>query len=407
MQNNYISIRGVDKGMEIRYADRVDSIKPSAIRELLKLTKQPGVISFAGGWPAPESFPIEEMKQVSKKVLEEQGNLALQYSNTEGYLPLREFIANRMKRSGVEIEASQILITNGSQQGLDFSGKLFINPGDVVICESPSYIGALNAFRAYMPKFIEIPMDDQGMIMEELEEALKNNPKAKFIYTVPTFQNPTGITMSTERRKRLVQLASKYKIPILEDNPYGELIFEGEDIPPVKYFDTTGVVIYLGTFSKTFCPGLRIGWVAASPEIVRKYVLAKQGADLQANTMSQIELYKFTEMFDFDAHVEKVKNIYKRRRKAMLETMEKEFPSNVKYTYPHGGMFTWVELPKGIDAADIFKKSLENKVAFVPGSSFYPNGGNENHFRLNYGTMSEDLIIEGIKRLGKVLASIL
>lgn len=392
--------------MEITFADRVDSIKPSAIRELLKLTKQPGVISFAGGWPAPESFPIEEMKQVSLKVLEEQGKSALQYSSTEGYLPLREFIAKRMKLSGVKIEADEILITNGSQQGLDFSGKLFINPGDVVICESPSYVGALNAFRAYMPKFVEIPMDDEGMIMEDLEKALKENPKAKFIYVVPTFQNPTGKTMSLKRREKLVKLATQYKVPILEDNPYSDLRFEGEDIPPVKHFDTDGVVIYLGTFSKTFCPGLRIGWVAASPEVVRKYVLAKQGADLQANTMSQIELYKFIEMFDFDAHVEKVRDIYKKRRNAMLETMEKEFPSNVKYTYPQGGMFTWVELPEGIDAADIFKKSLESKVAFVPGSSFYPNGGNENHFRLNYGTMSEDLIIEGIKRLGKVLASI-
>lgn len=392
--------------MEITFADRVDSIKPSAIRELLKLTKQPGVISFAGGWPAPESFPIEEMKQVSLKVLEEQGKSALQYSSTEGYLPLREFIAKRMKLSGVKIEADEILITNGSQQGLDFSGKLFINPGDVVICESPSYVGALNAFRAYMPKFVEIPMDDEGMIMEDLEKALKENPKAKFIYVVPTFQNPTGKTMSLKRREKLVKLATEYKVPILEDNPYSDLRFEGEDIPPVKHFDTDGVVIYLGTFSKTFCPGLRIGWVAASPEVVRKYVLAKQGADLQANTMSQIELYKFIEMFDFDAHVEKVRDIYKKRRNAMLETMEKEFPSNVKYTYPQGGMFTWVELPEGIDAADIFKKSLESKVAFVPGSSFYPNGGNENHFRLNYGTMSEDLIIEGIKRLGKVLASI-
>ncbi|MFA7573498.1 MAG: PLP-dependent aminotransferase family protein [Lutispora sp.] len=392
--------------MEIRYADRVDSIKPSAIRELLKLTQQPGVISFAGGLPAPESFPIEEMKQVSVKVLEEQGASALQYSTTEGYKPLRELIAKRMNNSGIDIKPDQILITNGSQQGLDFSGKLFINEGDVVICESPSYVGALNAFRAYMPKFVEISMDDEGMIMEDLEKALVENPKAKFIYVVPTFQNPTGRTMSIERRKKLVQLATEYKIPIIEDNPYGELNFEDTDIPPIKHFDREGIVIYLGTFSKTFCPGLRIGWMAASPEIVRKYVLAKQGADLQVNTMTQIELYKFTEMFDFDAHVERVRNIYKSRRDAMLNTMEKEFPSNIKYTHPNGGMFTWVELPEGIDAADILKKSLEYKVAFVPGSSFYPNGGHENNFRLNYGTMTEDLIVEGIKRLGEVLRAL-
>lgn len=392
--------------MEMKFADRVDSIKPSAIRELLKLTQQPGVISFAGGLPAPESFPIEEMKQVSLKVLEEQGRSALQYSTTEGYPPLREFIAKRMSASGIDIEASHILITNGSQQGLDFSGKLFINEGDVVICESPSYVGALNAFRAYMPKFVEVPMDDEGMKIDDLEKALIENPKTKFIYVVPTFQNPTGRTMSIERRKQLIQLACEYNVPIIEDNPYGELKFGDEEIPPVKHFDTAGIVIYLGTFSKTFCPGLRIGWVAASPDIVRKYVLAKQGADLQTNTMSQIELAKFIELYDFGEHVERVRNIYRNRRDAMLNAMKEEFPASIKYTYPDGGMFTWVELPKGIDAADILKKSLECKVAFVPGSSFYPNGGNENHFRLNYGTMSEDLIAEGIKRLGKVLRAL-
>lgn len=389
--------------MEIKYSDRVGSIKPSAIRELLKLTQQPGVISFAGGNPAPETFPIEEMKQVSAKVLDEQGRIALQYSTTEGYRPLREFIAKRMINSGIDIKADQILITNGSQQGLDFSGKLFINEGDVVICESPSYIGALNAFRAYMPKFVEVKMDDDGMKMDELEKALKENPNAKFIYTVATFQNPTARTMSLERRKKLVQLAVEYKIPILEDDPYRDLIFEGEKIMPIKHFDTEGIVIYLGTFSKTFCPGLRLGWVAASPEIFKKYVFAKQGTDLHTNTMSQIELANFIEMYDFEAHVEMVRNIYKRKRNVMINTMKKEFPGNLKYTYPTGGMFTWVELPEGIDAEDILKKSLENKVAFVPGSSFYPNGGNENHFRLNFGTMPEELIEEGIKRLGKVL----
>jgi len=392
--------------MEISFANRVGSIRPSAIRELLKLTQQPGVISFAGGHPAPESFPIEEMKKISIKVLEEQGRSALQYSATEGYKPLREFIAKRMKNSGIEVEPDQILITNGSQQGLDFSGKLFINEGDVIICESPSYVGALNAFRAYMPKFVEVPMDDEGMKIGELEKALEQNPKAKFIYVVPTFQNPTGRTMSLERRKKLVQLATQYGVLILEDNPYAELRFEGEEIPAIKHFDKDGIVIYLGTFSKTFCPGLRIGWVAASNEIIRKYVLAKQGADLQANTMSQMELYKFLEEYDFDEHVRKIREIYIKRRNAMLETMKVEFPDNLKYTYPNGGLFTWVELPKGIDAEEILKKSIDQKVAFVPGSSFYPNGGNENCFRLNYGTMPEDLIVEGVKRLGKVLRAL-
>jgi 2-aminoadipate transaminase len=311
-----------------------------------------------------------------------------------------------MNDSGIKTEAAQILITNGSQQGLDFSGKLFINEGDVVICESPSYVGALNAFRAYMPKFVEVEMDDDGMKMDELETALIKNPKAKFIYVISTFQNPTGRTMSLERRKKIVELAMMYNVPIVEDNPYGELRFEGEEIPPIKHFDKEGIVIYLGTFSKTFCPGLRIGWVAASPEIVRKYALAKQGADLQTNTLSQIELATFIELYDFEEHVQNVRAIYKKRRDAMLNTMKEYFPSDLKYTYPSGGMFTWVELPKGVVAEEVLKKSLEYKVAFVPGSSFYPNGGNENHLRLNYGTMKEEFIIEGIKRLGKVLQEI-
>jgi DNA-binding transcriptional MocR family regulator len=389
--------------MNVKFAKRVDNIKPSPIRELLKLTQQPGVISFAGGLPAPELFPIEEMKAASQKVLDREGKEALQYSTTEGHPPLRNFIAERMKSFGIATDPQNILITNGSQQGLEFTAKIFINDGDVILCESPSYVGAINAFNAYQPKFVEIPMDDQGMIMEELDKALKENPNAKFIYTIPDFQNPTGRTMALERRRRLVELAKEYGVLVLEDNPYGELRFEGEKMPPVKHFDTDGIVIYLGTFSKTFCPGLRIGWVEARPDIVRKYVLVKQGADLQASTLSQREISAFLEMYDYDEHINRVSEVYKKRRDAMLSTMQREFPANIKYTFPNGGLFTWVVLPEGMDAADVLKKALEEKVAFVPGSSFFPNGGNENHFRLNYGTMDEEKIIEGITKLGKVL----
>ena len=389
--------------MKSKFANRVNNIKPSPIRELLKLTQKPGVISFAGGLPAPEMFPIEGMKVASLKVLEREGREALQYSTTEGHPPLRQFIADRMRSMGIETDPANILITNGSQQGLEFTSKIFIDDGDVILCESPSYVGAINAFNAYLPKFVEIPMDDNGIIMEDLEKALNDYPNAKFIYTIPDFQNPTGRTMAIDRRKKIVELAKKYDVLILEDSPYGELIFEGEKMPPVKSFDKDGNVIFLGTFSKTFCPGLRVGWVEAQPDIIRKYILVKQGADLQTNSMSQREISAFLEVNDFDEHIQKIIDVYRSRRDVMLGTMAEEFPPEIKYSFPHGGLFTWVILPNGIDAADVLKKALELDVAFVPGSSFFPNGGNENHFRLNYGTMDEKNIIEGITRLGKVL----
>ncbi|MDF2891704.1 MAG: PLP-dependent aminotransferase family protein [Clostridia bacterium] len=394
---------GVFYNMAIKFAARMENIKGSAIRELLKLTEEPDIISFAGGLPAPELFPIKELEEVTIKVLREEGKAALQYSTTEGYLPLREKIAQRMKKVNVECQANDILVTSGSQQGLEFSGRIFINEGDVVICESPSYLGALNAFKAYLPKFVEISMDDNGMIIEELERALEQNPNAKFIYTIPDFQNPSGRTMSLERRKKLLELAYKYNVPVVEDNPYGELRFEGEMLPAIKSFDTKGLVIHLGTFSKTFCPGLRLGWVVASPEILSKYIVSKQGADLQCSTIAQREVNKFLEMYDLDAHIENLIKVYRKRRDLMIETMEKEFPPGVSFTRPAGGLFTWVTFPAHLDAAEVMKKSLEERVAFVPGQSFFPNGQFKNHGRFNYSNMPEDKIVEGIKRLGKVL----
>ena len=398
---------GVFYNMEIKFATRMENLKGSAIRELLKLTENPDIISFAGGLPAPELFPIKELEEVTIKVLREDGKTALQYSATEGFLPLREKIVLRMKKASVECQPNDILITSGSQQGLEFSGKIFINEGDVIICESPSYLGALNAFKAYQPKFIEISMDKNGMVMEELEKALEQNPNTRYIYTIPDFQNPTGRTMSLERRKKLVELSYKYNVPIVEDNPYGELRFDGEMLPSVKSFDTKGLVIYLGTFSKTFCPGLRLGWVVASPEILSKYIVVKQGADLQTSTIAQREVSKYLEMYDLEKHIENLIKVYRKRRDLMLETMEKEFPSGVTFTRPQGGLFTWVTFPENMDAAEIMKKSLEEKVAFVPGQSFFPNGEFKNHGRFNYSNMSEDKIVEGIKRLGKVLKSMI
>lgn len=390
--------------MNLRYSERTSFMKASEIRELLKLTEKPEVISFAGGLPAPELFPIDKMEIVASKVLKEDGKCALQYSTTEGYIPLREIIANqRMKAVNVDTSLENIMVTSGSQQGLDFSAKIFIDKDDIIICESPSYLGAINAFNAYQPKFVEISMDEDGMKVDELEEALKKYPDVKMIYTIPDFQNPSGKTMSVERRKKVAELAKVYNIPVIEDSPYGELIFEGEVYPSIKSFDKDGYVIFLGTFSKTFCPGLRIGWVCAHPEIIQKYLLAKQGADLQCSTISQREIALFMKSYDLNKHILNIRAIYKNRRDIMLKSIETFFPKCIKYTRPKGGLFIWIELPKNLDASKVLEEALKQNVAFVPGGSFFANGEKNNYFRLNYSNMNEELIVEGIKRLGNVL----
>ncbi|MBP2628276.1 MAG: lysN 3 [Firmicutes bacterium] len=386
------------------FAKRMDSLKVSDIREILKITANPQVISFAGGLPAPELFPIEEMKNVALTVLDEAGAEALQYSTTEGDMPLRKQIATRMKsKFNIHSTYENIQIISGSQQGLDLSGKLFIDEGDVVLCESPTYLAAISAFKAYGARFIEVSTDDNGMIIEELEKILESTSNIKLIYVIPDFQNPTGRTWSLERRKKFMSVTSRYEIPIIEDNPYGELRFEGERLPALKTFDTKGMVIFFSTFSKIFCPGLRIGWIVADQKFLEKYTLVKQGTDLHTSSMSQREISKFMELYDLDANVEKIKRVYKRRRDIMLETMKEEFPDSIKYTHPQGGLFLWVELPLYIKARDLLLRCLKDNVAFVPGDSFFPNGGVENTLRLNYSNMSEERIVEGIKRLAKVI----
>lgn len=389
--------------MEHLYSERAKAIKASEIREILKLTQQPEIISFAGGLPAPELFPIEAMKTVACKVLDENGREALQYSTTEGYAPLREKIAQRQNRMGIRCNRDDILITSGSQQGLDFTGKIFINPGDFVLCESPSYLGAVNAFKAYQCAFKEVETDSEGMILEDLEKAILETPNVKFIYVIPDFQNPSGRTWSSERRVGLIKIANKYNLVVIEDNPYGELRFDGTGIASVKSLDTEGRVVYLGTFSKTFSPGIRIGWVCASSEILNKYILVKQSADLQTSTLAQRELSMYLDLYDFDAHIESIRTVYKKRLQVMTDAMKLYFPSAAVYEIPKGGLFVWVILPKHVDTRKILVTAIENKVAFVPGGSFYPNGGRENAMRLNFSNMPEEKIVEGIERLGKIL----
>ena len=390
--------------MSIQFARRMEYMRASEIRELLKLTENPEIISFAGGTPSPDLFPVQEIAKVTCEVLEEAGKQALQYSTTEGFPPLRQKIAERMNsKFQTCLTLDNILITSGSQQGLDLAGKIFLNEGDVILCEKPMYLAAINAFKAYMPKFIEVPTDEHGMIAEELEKLLQIYQNARLIYIAPDFQNPTGISWSLQRRQQFMDVVNQYDIPVVEDNPYSELIYEGEMLPSVKSMDKKGQVICLGTFSKTLCPGMRVGWVGAESNILEKFVLVKQSADLHTSSLSQRKIAKYLEMYDIDAHIQKIRASYKKRRDAMIQTMEKEFPSTIKFTHPKGGLFTWVELPEGINARDVLVKSLENRVAFVPGGAFYPNGGMENTMRLNFSNMPEERIVEGIKRLAKVL----
>lgn len=388
----------------IKFASRMNQLKASAIRELLALTAKPEIISFAGGLPAPELFPVEQMAQAAQAVMEENGQVALQYSSTEGYLPLRQQIVDRMAaKNNIHTTVDNIIVTSGSQQGLDFSGRIFLDKDDVVLIESPSYLGALNAFKANEPRFIEVPTDEGGMIMEELEKILEKEDKVKMIYVIPDFQNPSSRTWSLERRQKFMEIINRYEIPVIEDNPYGELRFEGEAQPALKSLDTKGLVVFLGTFSKILAPGYRLGWICAEGEILEKYNFIAQAASLQASTIGQMETSKFIEMFDLDAHVAKIVEVYGKRRDLMYNTMKEEFPEEVKFAKPTGGLFLWVELPEYMNAAELAQECLKENVAYVPGEGFYPDGNTKNTFRMNYSCMPEDKIVEGIKRLAKVI----
>ncbi len=394
-----------------RYALRTDNIGSSAIRELLKLTSLPEVISFAGGLPAPEVFPIEKFKEASDTVLSEMGERALQYGTTEGYQPLREMIANNATKYGIQISADNVLITSGSQQALDLLGRIFVNRGDRVLVESPTYLGAIQAWNAYGVKYVTIPFDEKGMRTDLLESRLRTG--LKFIYVLPNFQNPTGVTLSRERRKQLVEMADAYGVPIIEDDPYGQLRYEGEHLPPVVVLDDemrakevpiySGNVIYTSTFSKILAPGLRLAWVVAPTEVIKKLVQAKQGCDLHTATLNQYIAYEVANSPWMKTHIQIIRKTYKERRDIMLESLEEYMPKGVRWTHPKGGLFLWVTLPEGYSTQSIFKSAVEAKVAFVPGGPFHPMGGGENTMRLNFSNAKPELIKEGIKRLAKVI----
>lgn len=389
--------------MGYTFAGRVSRMKSSAIREILKVTERPGVISFAGGLPAPELFPLGEMRKAFSEVMETGDASVLQYSTTEGYPPLRRLISSAMEQKGMAVGPDQILLTNGSQQALDLLGKIFVDPGDVVLVESPSYLGALQVFAGYQSRFVAVPSDEGGIMVDYLERAIiEHSPK--LIYLTPTFSNPTGVAIDAQRRGNIVELLKKYGIPLIEDDPYGDLRYLGDSLPPLKAFDSSGQIIYISTFSKTIAPGLRLGWIAADPEVISRLVLAKQGADLHTGTLVQRAVHRYLTSCDVSTHLERIRSEYHLRRNAMINNMERFFPEEVKWTRPEGGMFLWVTLLPGLDSTLLLQEAVEEKVAFVPGSPFFPDGGGKNYLRLNFSNSTPSQIEEGIERLGRLLA---
>ena len=391
--------------MQNKFAKRANSIKPSEMRLILTASERPELISFAGGLPAPELFPIEELKVASQAVLTEDGPASLQYSATEGYIPLRKAVLKRMEAVGVEASLEQAMITSGSQQAIDLTGRIFLDEGDTILCESPTYLAAINAFNVYNANIVEVEMDQDGMKMDVLEKRLQENPQAKMIYTIPDFQNPTGRTLSLERRKRMIELAKQYDVLILEDNPYGAIRFAGDPIPPIKHFDAEGRVIYLSTFSKIFAPGLRLGWICADEMFIEKYTAFKESADMHSDGFAQRITAKYMELYDIDLHIEKIKAVYSERAEVMLGCIEQYFPGNISYEKPEGGLFLWIELPASVDAGNVALKCLENNVAIIPGGAFFAGGTSRNTVRLNFSNTPEERIIEGMKRIGEVLHS--
>jgi len=390
------------------FATRMNILRASDIREILKVTQNPEMISFAGGLPAPELFPNIAISEIAEEILRTRAGTALQYSPTEGYQPLREQIATRMNTLwSTRLNAEEILVTTGSQQGLDLIAKLFIDEGDAVLCESPTYLGAVMAFNVFMPRWVEVATDDDGMDLEALEYALHTAQRVKMIYVVPNYQNPTGRTWSPERRQGLMTLAQHYNVPIIEDNPYGELTFEGDTPRAIQAMEDNGLVISLGTFSKIFCPGLRIGWIAARRPFLDKLVVLKQAADLHTSTLDQMIASVYMQTHDLEKDLVQKREVYRQRRDAMVMALETEMPPGVKVTHPQGGLFLWLELPEEIDARRLLRISLDRGVAFVPGDSFFPTTQRMNTMRLNFSNMPEQRIIEGIRRLAAAIKEML
>ena len=393
--------------LERLYSDRAGKMRKSEIRELLKVTQDPEIISFAGGLPNPDSFPIEDLEGVIISVLRNHGKIALQYGTTQGLRELRESIAERSCKDGMEVDADDIIITSGSQQALDTIGKVFLNPGDTALVGLPSYLGGINAFRSYESNLTGIPLDQDGMRIDVLEETIKKLLKEdmvpKFIYVIPTFQNPAGVIMPESRRKKLVDIANEHDLIIVEDDPYGKLRFDTPPVKPIKAFDDEGRVIYMSTFSKILSPGFRLAWTISSEEIKRKMIICKQALDLCTNTFTQFIADEFIKSGSLDLHIMKICEMYKPKRDVMMNAMAKYFPDGHVCYKPKGGMFAWATLPEGIDTEIMFLDAIKNKVAYVHGKAFHVDGGGGRSMRLNFSYASNEQIEKGMKRLGDVI----
>lgn len=387
--------------MSIQFARRMSTVRPSTIREILKVTEQAEIISFAGGLPAPELFPVAQILAATESVLREDGAAALQYSPSEGFAPLRECFAAESRRRGIACTADDVLITTGSQQPLDLAGKIFLDAGDCVLTESPTYMAALQAFQTYEVRFASVPTDENGLIPEALPELIERE-HPKFLYTIPNFQNPTGVTLAAERRQKLYSIAARYGLLVIEDDPYGALRYAGEYIPPIKSLDTEGIVVYHSTVSKTIAPGLRIGWVVAREEIRRKLTIAKQAADLHTSSLDQRVVHRYLTDFDSQAHVERIRQSYGERHAIMDAALSRTMPSSYSWTHPEGGMFLWITCPEGVDTGILMQKALERKVLFVPGRDFFPDSSGQRFMRLNFSNASAENIRVGIGRLAEV-----
>jgi 2-aminoadipate transaminase len=386
-------------------AQRMQLVKPNAIGELLRQGADPSIISFAGGYPDAASFPVHALQETYATVLKETAGTALQYTVSDGPEKLRGQIAQRMQARGFTCASSDILVLNGSQQGLDLVGKMLLDPGDGVVTESPTFLGAMVAFNPYQPVYHGVHMDDEGMDVAHLEEVLKSNRRIKLIYTIPDFQNPTGVTLSAPRRKRLVELANAHDVIVLEDTAYRDLRFEGVQPPTIKSFDTQGRVIMLGSFSKILAPGLRLGWAVAAPSLLHDLGLLKLAADTQSGTMSMAAASLFMERHDIDQHIGLLQQVYARKKRVMLDAIRTHFPQEVTFTDPQGGLFTWLSFPAAIDTARFMKEHAlpKARVAYVPGATFFPNAQSHHLARFNYSGQSDDRIAEGIAQLGAVL----